>query len=133
MSFTLKNTSAISQNKNALIAFVLTVVLAMPISNLLGFDGKLSHYTVLGFLIAISFILYLVCKSLSVFAEATFNPQMLYNDSIGVKNLDLPAIPNEKELYSYMNKADKMHDKGAARLHENTLKEYDVDRFGKVR
>jgi hypothetical protein len=133
MSFTLKNTSTITQNKKPLIAFSLGVVLAMPIANSLGFDGGLSHYTLLGLLFAISFMLYLVCKAVLVFIEATFEPRIIYSDFVAVKHIDLPAIPDEKELYAYMNKADKMHMKGATRLHDSVLKQYNVDRFGNVR
>lgn len=133
MSFTLKNTSTIAQNKKPLIAFTLGVVLAMPIANLLGFNGGLSHYTLFGLFLAASFILYLVYKAVLVFIEATFDPQISYSDFVAIKHIDLPAIPNEKELYAYMNKADKMHMKGAARLHDSVLNQYNVDRFGNVR
>lgn len=109
------------------------IVLAMPIAQALGFDRGLSHYTLLGLFFAVSFMLYLVCKAIPVFMKATFEPQITYSDFVAVKHIDLPAIPNEKELYAYMNKADKMHMKGAARLHNSVLSQYNVDRFGNVR
>ena len=133
MNFTLKKTSTLAQNKKPLIAFVLGVVVAMPITQSLGFDGGLSHYTLLGLFFAVSFMLYLICRAVSVFMEATFDPKMTYSDFFAVKHIDLPAIPNEKELYAYMNKADKMHMKGATRLHDSVLNQYNVDRFGNVR
>lgn len=130
MGFILKSTIVYAQNKNLLKVFLLILAVTVPLSKILGAQSTLTHYTTFWLFSAIIFMMYLIGMAIGKFSDATFNPQIFYNDFTPVKYTDLPSIPNADRLYEFMNKSDKMYAKGAARLHDSVLNDYELDKYG---
>lgn len=140
MDFTPKYTMVFLHIKKAVILFLVLLFVTIPVARIIGLENiagdssmihyVFSHYTVFSLLAIAAFFFYLASIVVILFIKSITNPQMHYQDTIGIKELDLPVIPNREKVYGFMNHVDKLYYKNSGRLSTQLLSRHRVDELG---